>query len=122
MLKPIERSYTWAEYLAAFDDARDWISERRQGHADDWMGPPSFRAARALARDGWADGAQYIRSVALPALARRSPVSSDESTWQWDVTGANYDVGEYLSGVPECWMTREPSAARPVVTLQSDAF
>lgn len=83
---------------------------------------PSFygveRPAEAyrLARNGWPEGMDAVRPLVVAAL-NCATESAPDLAWSWDVTGADYDVGEYLSGAPECWLTRDPSTARPVITL-----
>jgi hypothetical protein len=60
---------------------------------------------------------KLIRNVALPKVETIASRLADESRWTWDVTGANYEVGEYLSGVPECWQSPRTITQKPVINL-----
>lgn len=113
----------WAEFLDAVDAPENGLAGAFTAwawDADQIAGARSFEEVRNLARFGWADGAQHIKSIALPIVESVVTRRATGTSWEWDVTGAAYDVGEYLSGVPECWLTATPEETKPVVTIQVD--
>jgi hypothetical protein len=104
---------------------RDWmalLAEAEAGlpgsHIDrSFCGVNTYQEALTLARHGWPEGMAAVRTISLPLV--RAVVSDRTLTggWAWDVTGAAYDVGEYLSGAPECWLTPETETAKPAVKI-----
>jgi hypothetical protein len=105
---------SWDEYL----DALAALPQHLAIGPRDWTGgAPTLAEALPLARVGWPEGMALVRSVSLPILSALTDHAPAVGDWQFDVTGADYDVGEYLSGAPECWLAREPSTERPCVTL-----
>jgi hypothetical protein len=93
------------------------------GHDAAWYGGiknrGAFQAALSIARRGWPEGMRHVNTLTAPMVNALAPAMASDGGWSWDVTGAAYDVGEYLSGAPECWLTSGAPASRPVVTIQS---
>jgi hypothetical protein len=105
---------SWDEYL----DALAALPQHSAIGGREWAGgAPTLAEALPLARAGWPEGMALVRSVSLPILSALTDHAQTVGDWTFDVTGADYDVGEYLSGAPECWLAREPSTERPCVTL-----
>jgi hypothetical protein len=72
-----------------------------------WSGTKTFDEAVALAERGWAEGAAealHLRGSIDAAV--RQIVASRQAQFAWDVTGDAVDVGKYLSGEPECFLTQ----------------
>ncbi len=110
----VSRVIPWGDFLA---ESTKVPAQHRIRCDHDWNGVRSWDEGVSLASRGWADGMAHVRSVSLPAvkqLVARRPVGN---TWGWDVTGADYDTGEYLSGVPECCQTPTVEDQKPVVRL-----
>lgn len=93
------------------------------GHDAAWFGgipnKGCFRAALSLARRGWPEGMAHVNALTAPMVSALAPAMSQDGGWAWDVTGAAYDVGEYLTGVPECWLTSQAPTSKPTVTIQA---
>jgi hypothetical protein len=73
-----------------------------------WAGVDLFDDAVKLAETGWAEGA--AKALALRGSidsAVRQIVSSRQSQFVYDLTGDVVDVGKYLGGEPECFLTTE---------------
>ncbi len=105
----------WAEFLDAAGKVR---TGARQSSYGKWTGGvQSYGGAMSLAENGWPAGMEHVTRVSLPAV--RDLVSSkvQPGGWGWDVTGATYDVGEYLSGAPECWLAPVMEESKPVLKL-----
>lgn len=71
-----------------------------------WAGTDTFEQAVELATKGWAEGAE--RALGMRASidsAVREIVAARQSQYAWDVTGDVVDVGKYLGGEPECFLT-----------------
>lgn len=115
---PVFVSYRdWAEFLTAAGKVR--AGSRRSHYGDQsWCaGIASYDEALSLAAHGWAAGMEHVRQIALPALAELVSTKTQTAGWGWDVTGADYDVGEYLSGAPECWLAPVVEESKPVVKI-----
>jgi hypothetical protein len=104
---------SWAEYLHALGKADQTI---RWGDTD-WAGARSLGAALDVARKGWREGMERVEHMAAPILAALVSEVAPTGDWSADVTGADYDVAEYLAGVPECWISPEVEVVKPVVTV-----
>jgi hypothetical protein len=63
---------------------------------------------------------ERVHAIAIPAVTSIASTLAPESGWAYDVTGAAYDVGEYLSGVPECWLAPQMIASRPCITIAAN--
>jgi hypothetical protein len=80
-----------------------------------------FEDAIGLATTGWAEGAKRCNALraSIDSLVREAVVAK-QAGYGWEVTGDAVDVGKYLSGEPECWLTQVPdgeSTAGPIVRL-----
>lgn len=86
-----------------------------------WMGGSKEDAFR-MARFGWREQTPKVaemagrvadRVVTHSALALRTEVS-------YDVVGAAYDPGAYMSGIPECWVAFKPVEEKGAVRIIMD--
>lgn len=111
---------SWAEFLSycAEPASETWANRSLRSGGVAWLGAPSYADALDMARRGWPEGMSHVNSMAPPMLDRLAPRIVTSGGWAWDVTGAAYDVGEYLSGAPECWLTPDTHETRPVVSIQ----
>lgn len=82
----------------------------------------AFAPSLAMARQGWPEGAAKVREITLPIVREMAAILQPSAGWGWDVTGAAYDVGEYLSGTPECWLAPTLDAVKPTVRIMLDNF
>jgi hypothetical protein len=113
---PVIVSYpTWAAYRAALAEIPADVSV---GGSDvSWAKSRDVGDALRIADKGWPEGMDRVRSIALPAVSTAVQAHVQDDAWRYDVTGADYDVGEYVSGAPECWLDRSAEATRPVITI-----
>ena len=114
---------TYGDFLAAIQGrgvggraAWPWERESIGGLDPATMVP----ATRTLATLGWPAGMDHVRAITLPAVRTLLAQVVPASGWTLDVTGAAYEMGEYLSGVPECWQAPQVEAVKPVVRIQVD--
>lgn len=107
----------WAEYLAAVDSDACCIY---QWEPDRIGYVRTLEDLRTLAHRGWPEGAEHVKSLALPVVESVVSRRVAAGGWAWDVTGAAYDLGEYLSGAPECWLTPAQDESKPVIRIQVD--
>jgi hypothetical protein len=85
------------------------LKESGYDEGDDWYGA-SWEDTYRLASKGWPEGARKASKMAL-SIANRTVEHSATSLGQhvgFDVVGAAYDPGAYMSGIPECWVSFEP--------------
>lgn len=116
-MENVIRDYSnWSEYRKA---AGVMPASSHQGDKN-WCGTNTVGEALAIADKGWPDGMARVRAIAIPALAACHAAIHADGGWQYDVTGADYDVGEYLTGAPECWLAPETPASKPVVTIMAN--
>lgn len=112
---------SWREFLdAATASPSIPKPESRATHKDDWQGG-SWEEAVQLAVDGWPLALEEA-DVTVTQLRENAGLSHTVTVLEptWDVTGAEVDVGAYLSGVPECMVDavpREVSRRGKVVTF-----
>jgi hypothetical protein len=112
--KEIIRDFaSWGEYRTELGKLDP---ERRQGDRY-WCGTDSIGEALQIADIGWPDGMARVQAITMPVVNTIASTLATDGGWTYDVTGAAYDVGEYLSGVPECWLTPDAVASRPCVTI-----
>lgn len=86
--------------------ANDERGSRAVRGADDAFYGDSFDGATTLASKGWAEGAG--RALALRASidgAIRDVVCARQAGYGWEVSGDFVDVGKFLVGEPECFVT-----------------
>jgi hypothetical protein len=106
---------SWGAFL---DQIEGTLSDPRPLGGDaTWGGTADVPSALEVARYGWGAGLEKVRAVSLPAVETITAALATSPEWSYDLTGADYDVGEYLTGVPECWLHVEPTSARPCVRL-----
>jgi hypothetical protein len=108
---------SWSEYREALSklDPSKQVGDRA------WCGTESIGEALAIADKGWPEGMERVRDISLPVMD--SIASSTEAVrgrWRWDVQGADYDVGTYLAGVPECWLDRSAIKTKPLITISAN--
>ena len=106
---------SWGALLDAVEGSQ--ADYRGLSGGAEWGGTADLPEALDLARYGWGAGMEKVRTVALPAVETITAALAASPEWSYDITGADYDVGEYLTGVPECWLHVEPTSARPCVRL-----
>lgn len=79
------------------------ISSRDTGR-DIHFGSPTFEAAVALAKTGWADGAARVAEIRATLDSHlQTAKSAAVQSFAWDVVGDFVDVGRALSGEPEAF-------------------
>lgn len=122
-MSTVHKTYrSWDEYLDAASALPPGSSST--GKADDearkWAGTRSIGDALKIARTGWQDGARLVGEVALPIVDKITRTREEPGAWGWEVTGADYDVGEYLRGSPECWLTPETPRQTRVITIMAN--
>jgi len=107
----------WNDYraaLAGIDPAASIGGSDRS-----WCGTASVGEALEIADKGWAEGMDRVRTISLPTVDAMS-MAPAEGGWAFDVTGADYDVGDYLAGTPECWLTPDATTQKPVITIAAN--
>jgi hypothetical protein len=60
---------------------------------------------------------ERVRAISMPIVEALASSTAPDLGWTGDVNGAAYDVGEYLSGTPECWIRPDPAVSKPCVTI-----
>lgn len=126
MTAPVSMTFPeFARYMRTHPDrnAPTMTSKRipRDG-AESTGGIKTYVEALDTLTTGWPDGMAMVRSLALPTVRQMAPSIAAAPSWSYDVTGAQYDVGEYLSGVPECWQTLNEPQTKPAVSIILDSF
>lgn len=87
---------------------QDSSSSRSKTVRKDWAGTDTFEQAVALAGQGWPEGA--AEALALRGsidAAVREIVATRQAKFAWDLTGDCVDVGKFLTGEPECFVTQQ---------------
>lgn len=69
-----------------------------------WSGTSNFNAAVELARRGWPEGAAKVKAISAATITKVTSLM-DETQILMDVSGLDFDMGAYMSGQPEHWMT-----------------
>jgi hypothetical protein len=109
---------SWGDFLAA---TRKLDPSRSTGSGAKWAANvDTVGAALRIADAGWAEGMDRVREISLPVVNSIAATIAPDGGWGWDVTGAAYDVGELLSGAPECWLTPSAIASRPCITISAN--
>jgi hypothetical protein len=97
---------TFVDYAAAPPPAG---CEAGRTHPTEWNGGTTFDEAIEMGHRGWAEAApdadRLAQGITRQVLADRESI---EWTFPRDVTGDTVDIGAYLSGVPECFITPMP--------------
>jgi hypothetical protein len=110
---------SWGEYL----DAARALPPSASVYGDDkigartWAGAANVGEALQIAEHGWREGMARVRSITMPIVTGLAARIETDDGWGYDVTGAAYDVGEYLQGVPECWLSPTHVTEKPCVTI-----
>ncbi len=111
---------TFASWGAFVDhiESLDWWA----GAGDvDWMGGTRSDAFR-YANKGWREQTPKVSSLSRRVADRVVEHSATAYNTEvvYAVTGAAYDPGAYLSGVPECWLAFEQTQAKCGVRIVVD--
>jgi hypothetical protein len=86
---------------------QDSSSSRSTTVDKNWAGTKNFEDAKKLAVAGWAEGAAEALSLrASIDAAVREIVCARQAAYTYDLTGDSVDVGRFLSGEPECFVTQ----------------
>jgi len=73
-----------------------------------WFGSRTFDDAVQMAHNGWPEGtAKALKARATVDRRVSQLVSAKASRWSFDITGDVVDIGRYLTGEPECWLTEQ---------------
>ncbi len=113
---------SWEAFLEAANklpsNAMAWAAGSGRAWAD---GVNTAGEALQIARTGWPAGMEFIRSITTPIVDKMAgTIEAHDERWGWDVTGAAYDVGEYLSGAPECWLAPTLISDKPCITIAAN--
>lgn len=108
---------TWNDYRNALGEMDPAGYQSNDSH---WCGTSNIGEALAIADRGWPEGMEYVQRITIPIVNAMASTDVQEGGWEYDVTGANYDVGAYLSGVPECWLAPTAVASRPCITIAAN--
>jgi len=114
---------SFSEFLAAAEKTPDCNASfqcSRENYGNGWHGTDTFEEAVALAKTGWAEGAEQARSLrASIDSVVNSLVAARSRSYSYDLTGEYVDVGLHLCGDPECFgvETDSPSLGDPVVRI-----
>jgi hypothetical protein len=109
--KPLHQFYpSLTSAVEAAVSGPDWCNSL-YANREGFMGGVTHDGARQLALFGWTDGARQASERAARVVDRVMRATTDVAldAFEWDVTGACFDVGTYLTGEPECWL--RPSEA-----------
>ena len=90
--------------------SRQDIGSSRTSTDANWAGTKTFEEAMTLAIAGWPEGA--AEALALRASidsAVREIVCARQASYAYDLTGESVDVGRFLGGEPECFVTQTNS-------------
>lgn len=84
----------------------DFEVKRSYGSVEEWLAdvPSRFDLDRlkTMATNGWHDGVEQIRKYTY-SIDNVVGARINEPAINWDVTGVSWDMGEALTGNPECW-------------------
>lgn len=121
MLREGNKVTYWS--LDEYADAAEKHGKGKTAGTDDcnWAGA-SFTDSLTLARKGWTAELKSSLDLAESAvtMAEKEHMMDSFNQPQWDVTGAQVDIGAYLAGTPECMIDyplSETSKAGRVITL-----
>ena len=102
---------SFEEFLAVSKQeppAHDRGSRENERRLDAWFGSRTFEAAVQMAHNGWPEGARKALDARKNVDQRVSQlVSAKASQWTFDLVGDVVDVGRYLTGEPEHWLTEQ---------------
>jgi len=108
---------SWFEFVDHIETLKWWPG----GSNNDWAGG-TRNDAFTLARDGWRSQTPQVSALARKVADRTVSSSAKCSTTEivFEVTGAAYDPGAYMSGVPECWVAFKESEEKRAVRIVVD--
>lgn len=106
----------WSAFVEAVEAKSDWYYRRTS-----WMGGSEQDAYR-LARYGWHDQTPKVSAMAQKVADRVVEKTAVGITTEvvYDVTGAAYDPGAYMAGVPECWLAFKPVEEKAGIRIVID--
>lgn len=99
---------TWSEYVD-FCEHRKLATPNVEDSRDNrntFCGGVTFDEALSLARTGWAEGTARIKTLSQ-VLTDKVYSCVEKPEIQYDVTGADWDIGALMQGAPECWYRYE---------------
>lgn len=102
-------SNIWDTTFASWGAFVDHIETKRwYGASSGWAGGTKEDAFR-FARVGWPEQTPKVSELAQRVADRvvEHTALAEATEVNYNVTGAAYDPGAYLSGVPECWLAFE---------------
>lgn len=108
---------TWGEYLEVAEEATKCADNTDRSF---WRGTKTYAEALDLAKHGWPGGMAQVRAIAMPLVDRVASTVASHSAWGWNVTGSNYDMGEYMTGTPEVWLSPTFEEQKPLVRIGID--
>lgn len=101
------------EFYDFAEQSEGFASKKTSNHRTEFTGTESFEAARELAVNGW----EYGRAELEQSL-KDIPLSEDgQNGFSWSVTGEFFDMGTYLSGDPEHWLTPAYEPKKRIVNI-----
>jgi hypothetical protein len=105
-----------AEFYEFAEQTKGFRSHAKEEKS--WFGTADFNEARTLARTGWDYGRAELEA-AIQNIPATDPV---EHGYSWDVVGEAFDMGTYLSGEPEHWLTPMFEPRRRIVRIVMNVF
>lgn len=101
---------TWGQFLDQTDveDKRSKYNESRvgSGYGYRFTSTRTFEEAQRLARDGWAEGEEAVKTISAKLFDVLASYVERENV-VYDVEGTGIDVARFLDGEPECWQQFE---------------
>lgn len=101
-VKKMNATYWSMDEYAAMAEAHGECGSSKVG--SEWSGNVTWDECLGMARKGWneeLDSALELAESAVTMAEKEHMVDSFNQP-QWDVTGAQVDIGAYLAGTPEC--------------------
>jgi len=100
---------SWGQFVSQAVAGADNLSKREGGKDNGgwWAGTRTLEEAVDLAYSGWPAGA--TRALETRAVVERivGLTSGKSQQWGYELVGDVVDVGRYLTGEPECWLTEQ---------------
>lgn len=104
----------WGEFVAFAREehrATDQFSARQNAPRDGWDFSAGFDGALDLAIHGWKQGEDTVKRIS-GALITRVSNKIVQHDIQYNVEGAQVDIGRFCEGEPECWQDWHESEVR----------
>lgn len=120
----VEHFQSVEEFVKQAEVYSPGINGSSRNSSRSFSGTDNFEQAVSLSRHGWPEGAAKvlaIRSVADGIV--RGIVNARSTSYAYDVTGSFVDVGRFMSGEPECFVTESQehgNIGNPVVKIVSN--